>query len=117
MREVMAVPGNVLSGRNRGGHALLRDGAKIVESADDIVWELGLAPRPASAGADGVTDASTMICNDPVLRVMDAGHLYDLDALAAASGLEGARLLPRLLDLELQGAVRRAPGGRFLRSV
>ena len=39
-REVMAVPGNVLSGRNRGGHALIRDGAKIVECADDIVEEL-----------------------------------------------------------------------------
>ena len=41
-RDVMAVPGNVLSGRNRGGHALIRDGAKIVECADDIVEELGL---------------------------------------------------------------------------
>ena len=41
-REVMAVPGNVLSGRNRGGHALIKDGARIVESADDIVAELGL---------------------------------------------------------------------------
>lgn len=116
-REVMAVPGNVLSGRNRGGHALLRDGAKIVESADDIVWELGLAPRHDGVGDDGVTDSSTTSCKDPVLRVMEAGHPYDLDALAAASGLDGARLLPRLLDLELRGAVRRAPGGRFLRSV
>src|SRR5262245_36821766 len=40
-REVMAVPGNVLSGRNRGAHALLRDGARIVECADDILEELG----------------------------------------------------------------------------
>ena len=41
-RDVLAVPGNVLSGRNRGAHALLRDGAKIVEAADDILEELGL---------------------------------------------------------------------------
>ena len=40
-RDVLAVPGNVLSGRNRGAHGLLRDGAKIVESADDILEELG----------------------------------------------------------------------------
>ncbi|HYM21868.1 MAG TPA: DNA-processing protein DprA, partial [Vicinamibacterales bacterium] len=47
-RDVLAVPGNVLSGRNRGNHALLRDGAKIVESADDILEELGMLPgRPA----------------------------------------------------------------------
>src|SRR5438094_355299 len=39
-RDVLAVPGNVLSGRNRGGHALLRDGARIVERADDILEEL-----------------------------------------------------------------------------
>src|SRR5262249_12251820 len=41
-RDVLAVPGNVLTGRNRGAHALLRDGAKIVESADDILEELGV---------------------------------------------------------------------------
>ena len=53
-REVMAVPGNVLSGRNRGGHALIRDGATIVECADDIVAELGLSPgspEPADSKA------------------------------------------------------------------
>src|SRR5207244_13073334 len=42
-RDVLAVPGNVLTGRNRGAHGLLRDGAKIVESADDILEELGIA--------------------------------------------------------------------------
>ena len=47
-RDVLAVPGSVLGGRNRGGHALLRDGARIVESADDILDELNLRPRCAS---------------------------------------------------------------------
>ena len=49
-RDVMVVPGNVLSGRNKGGHALLRDGAKIVECADDIVG--------SSAGLDRGLPAS-----------------------------------------------------------
>src|SRR5262249_60949961 len=40
-RDVCAVPGSVLGGRNRGSHALLKDGAKVVESADDILEELG----------------------------------------------------------------------------
>lgn len=111
-RDVMAVPGNVLTGRNRGGHALIRDGAKIVETADDIVEELGLPPSGSTAG----THVGSKGSGDPVLRVMEAGQPYDLDALAAASGLDGHRLLPRLLDLELAGAVRRAPGGRFIRS-
>ena len=42
-RDVMAVPGSVLSGRNRGSHGLLKDGAKVVESADDILEGAGLA--------------------------------------------------------------------------
>src|SRR5438067_12115470 len=54
-RDVLAVPGNVLSGRNRGAHALLRDGAKIVETADDILEELG----PSASGARGTSAAPT----------------------------------------------------------
>jgi DNA processing protein len=113
-RDVMAVPGNVLSGRNKGGHALLRDGAKIVESADDIVAELGLAP---AARKDATTEASgngSTSSEDPVLRRMDTACAYDLDALAAACGLDAPRLLPHLADLELRGLVRRVGGGRFM---
>jgi predicted Rossmann fold nucleotide-binding protein DprA/Smf involved in DNA uptake len=46
---------------------------------------------------------------------MEPGQPYDLDALAEVSGLASTRLLPRLLDLELRGLVRRVGGGRFLR--
>ncbi len=109
-REVLAVPGNVLSGRNRGGHALLRDGAKIVESADDILEEMGLgsaAPRPASGGPAAPSD--------PVLACLPLGESCDLDTIVERSGLTPARLLPRLLELELKGHVRRAGGGRFIR--
>ena len=58
-REVMVVPGNVLSGRNRGGHALLRDGAKIVETADDIVRELGW-----SHGANSSDEGTISTCRE-----------------------------------------------------
>jgi DNA processing protein len=113
-RDVMAVPGNVLSGRNKGGHALLRDGAKIVESADDIVAELGLSPTaPIGAAAEASGNGSTS-SEDPVLRRMDPACAYDLDALAAACGLDAPRLLPHLADLELRGLVRRVGGGRFM---
>ena len=105
-RDVLAVPGNVLSGRNRGAHALLRDGAKIVESADDILEELGLSARPAAAAAAPA---------DPVLASLPAGEACDLDTIAERTGLHSSKLLPRLFDLELQGYVRRAGGGRFVR--
>ena len=115
-RDVMAVPGNVLSGRNRGGHALIRDGAKIVESADDIVEELGLVTRARQPSASPASDCSGKGSGDPLLSRMDAGQAYDLDALASASGVDIARLLPRLSDLELDGRIRRLEGGRFMRT-
>ena len=116
-RDVMAVPGNVLSGRNRGGHALLRDGAKIIEGADDIVEELGLAPVASSSPKRPSTGSGSMSSPNPLLKVMDAGQAYDLDGLASISGVDGVRLLPRLFDLELQGFVRRVAGGRFMRPI
>ena len=116
-REVMAVPGPVLSGRNRGAHALIRDGAKIVETADDIVEELGLTTVPASleSGLTSINGSTTS--KDPVLLAIRDGQAYDLDALALATGVSGVRLLPRLLELELNGFVQRIEGGRFIRRI
>jgi DNA processing protein len=107
-REVLAVPGNVLSGRNRGAHALLRDGAAIVESVDDILEQLGMARagRPTRRAA---------AAPDPILACLTPGEPSDLDDIAQRSGLAPSRLLPRLFELELQGAVTRIGGGRFVR--
>jgi DNA processing protein len=111
-REVMAVPGNVLTGRCRGAHALLKDGAKLVETADDILDELRL---PGWQGRAPGSSARLKEQEDPVLRVMAPGETYDFDLLVEESGLTGAGLLPRLLALELAGLVRRVEGGRFVR--
>jgi DNA processing protein len=108
-REVLAVPGNILNGRNRGGHALLRDGAKVVETADDILEELNLAT--ASAGSIEQPGAVT----DGLVACLTPGECWDLDAIVERSGVSIERLLPRLLDLELKGIIRRAGGGRFVR--
>jgi DNA processing protein len=108
-RDVLAVPGSVLGERNRGSHALLRDGARLVETADDILDELGIEIGAAA------TAAPTTSAGDPVLDVMLPGEPFDIGEISARSGLPVANLLPRLLTLELRGAVRRAPGGRFLR--
>jgi DNA processing protein len=109
-RDVLAVPGNILSGRNRGAHALLRDGAKIVESSDDILEELrlGVPAVPKRIGAP-----SPQV--DPILACLTPGEPSDLDAIAERSGLTPSRLLPRLFELELQGVVARVGGGRFVR--
>jgi len=116
-RTVLAVPGNVLGGRNYGAHALLRDGAKLVECADDILEELppgirdwGLGIRTAKESPNPKASS-----HDPVLRSMNDGDTYDLDEISERSGLDRLKLLSRLLELELAGAVRRIEGGRFVR--
>src|SRR5262249_56353930 len=93
-REVLAVPGNVLSGRNRGAHGLLRDGAKIVESADDILEELQMAApgRPGPSGAEAPAV-------DPLLAHLTPGEPSDLDDLHERSGLSPSPLLPPLFHL------------------
>ena len=107
-REVMAVPGNVLSGRSRGAHRLIRDGARIVETAGDILEELGLL---ALTGGDEEPPTEA----DPVLARMDPGDPCDVERLAQQSGLALPALLTHLTELELQGRVARIGAGRFVR--
>jgi DNA processing protein len=111
-RDVLAVPGNVLSGRNRGAHALLRDGATIVESVDDVLEQLGM---PMARGGASAAARQTGGARDPVLSCLTPGEPSDLDDIADRSGLSPSRLLPRLFELELQGSVVRVGGGRFVR--
>jgi len=108
-RDVMAVPGSVLTGRNRGSHSLLKDGAKVVETADDILEELGW-PGVRS----GIEPAKRLI-SDPLLANMEPGEVYRLDELVEATGMTPSKLLTRLTELELQGQVTAAGGGRFAR--
>jgi DNA processing protein len=108
-RDVMAVPGSVLTGRNRGSHALLKDGARIVETADDILMELGW---PAIRERTDVPCKS--LISGPLVDRMLPGESYDLDALAALTGLDGPSILARLTELELAGTVA-VSGGRYIR--
>jgi DNA processing protein len=118
-REVMVVPGPVRSGRNRGAHALLRDGAALVESAADVIAELqwGTHPVPVSGGparAESVTGAGEP--RDPLLAALDPDDGQDLDELQALTGLDLSELTRRLSELELAGCATRQAGGRFVRS-
>jgi DNA processing protein len=111
-REVMAVPGSSTSGRNRGAHGLIRDGAKLVETVDDILEEL---PDLSTAGS--VPEMAPKCMEEKGLSdVMPPGEACSLDELAARSQLDPTTLLRRLLEMELDGRVTRSPGGRFVRT-
>jgi DNA processing protein len=114
-REVMVVPGCVQFGRNRGGHALIRDGAKIVETADDIVGELRTVAPLVDPGQDVLSGEESTSCGTGVLRTMELGEVYDVDELVTRTGLSGAEVLRVLTDLELDGRVRRTPAGCCIR--
>jgi len=115
-KDVLAVPGSVLGGRNRGGHALIRDGAKIVESADDIVEELGWA-EPSDGQVSVVSGVVSATSGDLLVEKMRPGLVYEINELAADSGVSAAELLSILTRLELGGFIRRVSGGRFVRAL
>jgi predicted Rossmann fold nucleotide-binding protein DprA/Smf involved in DNA uptake len=87
-----------------------------VESADDILEELGLPSAGSVTSQDGPDmNGKGSAGGDPVLACLTPGEPSDLDEISERSGLQPPRLLPRLFELELRGVVRRAGGGRFVR--
>ncbi len=125
-REVYAIPGSIHSPQSRGCHALIKQGAKLVETAQDVLDELppignAATARPPHAAARDPAQAATAPAprapspdSDPVLQALGFDPAA-LDALVARTGLDTATLLARLLDLELAGQVARLPGGLYQR--
>lgn len=108
-REVFAIPGSIHSAQSRGCHELLKQGAKLVETAQDILDELSPGqPRPAGEAAPVRADTHAVLAAagfDPV----------SFDALSARTGLPTPALQASLLELELAGQLARLPGGLFQR--
>ncbi|WP_428003767.1 DNA-processing protein DprA [Acidovorax sp.] len=112
-REVFAIPGSIHSPQSRGCHALIRQGAKLVESAQDVLEELSLPAAATSSGPQGLGREHPRQ-DSPLLQALG----YDpmgLDALLARTGMDAAGLQVQLLELELSGDVARLPGGLFQR--
>ena len=104
-REVFAIPGSIHSPLARGCHALIKQGAKLVESAADILDELAWQQR---LGAPVQPESRA----DPVLDAMDGASITP-DTLAQRTGLTLEALSAKLLTLELDGRIASLPGGRY----
>jgi DNA processing protein len=107
--DVFAIPGSIHSPLSKGCHKLIKQGAKLVESAQDILeelrWEAVVAPAPVKvlSGDDNTARLLDAIGHDPV----------DLETLAGRTGLTPEQLLAMLLPLELDGRISQLPGGRY----
>ena len=119
-KEVFAIPGSIHSPQSRGCHALIRQGAKLVETAEDVLEELrwpgnlDFATQKEAAGADPVSASGPKDPDHDLLEALGADPV-SLDALQARTGLDTPTLQARLLTLELDGRVGRLPGGLFQR--
>jgi DNA processing protein len=112
-REVFAIPGSIHSPLSKGCHLLIRQGAKLVESAQDILEELrwNSDSLPVTTPAPAAQDDS--LCN---ALLMAAGYdPVSVDQLAERSNLSAAEVQAGLLTLELDGKIELLPGGQYRR--
>ena len=119
-KEVFAIPGSIHAAQSHGCHLLIKQGAKLVESAQDILEELQWPMATGATATNAVDDtaaAAALQTGMPADALLDALGFdpVGLDALQARCGLDTADLQAQLMGLELNGKVARLPGGLFQR--
>ncbi|HKV99110.1 MAG TPA: DNA-processing protein DprA [Vicinamibacterales bacterium] len=110
-RCLLAVPGPTLAGRHRGCHALIKDGARLVETVEDVLEELGWALPPTSSPARPTKSLQI----HGLEGTMALGEAYSVDDLAARTGRPTPDLLAELGALEVAGRITRMAGGSYIR--
>jgi DNA processing protein len=116
-REVFAIPGSIHSPFSKGCHRLIKDGAKLVESAQDILEELGATIKPAARAGGRSSEKPAESSDDVEPALLEAIGFEPVlpDELALRTGLDPAEISTQLLELELAGRVFRLAGGRYQR--
>ena len=115
-KEVFAIPGSIHSPQSRGCHWLIKQGAKLVENAEDVLEELHLPVlRQLEGDTDEDDEASEALPADKSFMSALGFDVVSLDALQARTGLPTPELQAKLLELEMDGHLTRLPGGLFQR--
>ena len=113
-KDVFAIPGSIHSPQSRGCHYLIKQGAKLVETAQDVMEELKV-PHSSMFHTDQLGDDEEAPEGDSSFLSALGFDIVSLDALQARTGLPTPELQAKLLELELDGFVTRLPGGLFQR--
>ncbi len=114
-KEVFAIPGSIHSPQSRGCHALIKQGAKLVELASDVLEELKLTPSSAPATVLPTEGNPAPDADEQALLDAMGFDAVGFDAIQARTGLPTPQLQARLLELELANLIARLPGGLFQR--
>ena len=114
-REVFAVPGSIHSPVRKGCHALIKSGAKLVESAEDVLGELGGFRASGFASTVQPDDVARASAEGAGLLEHMGHDPVDIDALCLRAGMSAEQVSSELLRLELAGRVAALPGGLFQR--
>ena len=115
-REVFAIPGSIHAPQARGCHALIRQGAKLVETAQDILEELGPLAGVALQAVHETTPPALRLDSTMVTLLEHIGHdPVSIDTLIERSGLTADAVSSMLLQMELNGLVSNCPGGKVQR--
>ena len=111
-REVFAIPGSIHSPFSKGCHQLIKQGAKLVDEANDILVELHWGGARASAATAGSSVGET--ADDPLLAAMGFDPV-SIDTLLGRVKMPTDQLIARVTELELDGAIASMPGGKYQR--
>jgi DNA processing protein len=115
-RDVFAIPGSIHSPLSKGCHLLIKQGAKLVESANDVVEELGHLPHSAHAIEAPTTTSYDLTSSHPLLNIMGFDPI-DINLLAEHAQMDIGMLNAQLLTLELAGEIEMLPGGTCRRHI
>lgn len=119
-KDVFAIPGSIHAAQSKGCHALIKQGAKLVEAAQDVLEEwipiegVSTASKNTRSDPDVISSAAPASIENPLLAALGFEPI-GLDALLARTGLDTPTLQARLMELEINGQISRIPGGLFQR--